>query len=151
MQRYSRCPQYPAGPGYPQAKRFGMAKLWNGMEADAQNERSDPAEDLSMAVCLNPCGRHRIRGAMTTNCQQVPDSEERARHQHENKASRDIYHQQTRQLDFALRCDFENLPRREGVAPSLFYLCWLCRHGWLRLMLCFHRNCSRKQNVVLQV
>ena len=73
------------------------AQLGNGIEADTQDEGSDPAEDLGMAVRLNPCCRHGVRRAVAADRQQVPDAQESSRKQHEKQAGADIEHQQARQ------------------------------------------------------
>ena len=56
-------PTCPAHPGSTDREPGHATHLGKRVEADAQNERSDPAEDLRVAVALNP-GRIEVSGAV---------------------------------------------------------------------------------------
>jgi len=57
------------------------------VETDANDERSDPAKELGMAMCLQPCGRKAAWFARVRDGDQVPDTEERTGQEHEEDAS----------------------------------------------------------------
>src|ERR1035437_7322431 len=96
------------------------AELGKGIEADSQDERSDPTEDLGMAVRLNPSCRNGVRRAVAADRQQIPDTKKRSRKQHEEQARADIKHQQARERGFAGSVDPEDI-FRTGPAWSLFF------------------------------
>lgn len=73
----------------------------DGVIADAKNEGSDPAENLRMAVRLDPGRGHCARGPVIADLDEIPDPENCSRQQHEKQPGADVGHQYARQLNFA--------------------------------------------------
>src|SRR6185437_10331387 len=83
-------PKGPKGPGCPafaHREAFGVSQLGERVEADAQNERSHPAEDLRVAVRLQRGQRERAERLMARDADQVPNAKEGAWQQQEKKAA----------------------------------------------------------------
>src|SRR6516164_5680680 len=82
--------------------------------ADAEDESADPAEDLGVSVCLEPCWRDTFGCVPAADEHQVPHAEECAGQKHEEQAAGNVENEQPRKLNLTRLGAFEDLFGRFG-------------------------------------
>ena len=86
-------PQGQTQPALPECKRLQLPQLRNGVEADSQDERTDPPEQLRVAMGLNPGRRNGVDRLAAANLDEIPHAKKGSRQQHKDQAGDDEGHQ----------------------------------------------------------
>ncbi len=134
------------------------AQLGQRVITDAQNEAPHPAQHLGMSMRLDPGWRDALGGAPPADRDEVPDSQKRARQQHEQQPARNEKDEQARECFLSRTRPLHDLfgglgQIGNGVLSSLLHHgksgCHSLRHR--RLLPFLKGDRTRKQDIVLQV
>src|SRR6185312_2760362 len=107
----------PQGPRHPCITRRKIQRALHfrkRIEPDAEDERTNPTEDLRLTVRLQPGLRQAARTIGLRNRDEIPHPQERSGQKHENKAADNEYRYDLLAASFAthsiLRASLQNVP-----------------------------------------